>query len=125
MIDRKSHTAILVETFTNMAARGGRMNERVSFHQKWYRSLQTVAVLAIATIVQAAPAAAATVCEKLAGAALPNAKIDSAQMIAAGAFVQPGGRGAAAAFAKLPAFCRVAATLTPTSDSDIKTEIWL
>src|SRR6185436_14509817 len=38
-----------------------------------------------------------------------------------------GGRGAAAAvsFAALPAFCRVAATLTPSSDSDIKIEVWL
>jgi feruloyl esterase len=25
----------------------------------------------------------------------------------------------------LPAYCRVAATLTPTSDSDIKIEVWL
>ncbi len=74
---------------------------------------------------------AATPCEKLAGLALPNAKIDSAQIIAAGAFVPPGGaarggRGPAAnPYADLPAFCRVTATLTPTSDSDIKTEIWL
>src|SRR5690349_13639650 len=27
--------------------------------------------------------------------------------------------------AKLPQFCRVAATLTPSSDSDIKIEVWL
>ena len=29
------------------------------------------------------------------------------------------------AYASLPAFCRVAATLTPSVDSDIKVEIWL
>ena len=29
------------------------------------------------------------------------------------------------AFAALPAFCRVAATLTPSSDSDVKIEVWL
>ena len=29
------------------------------------------------------------------------------------------------AFADLPAFCRVAATLTPTKESDIKIEVWL
>src|SRR6185295_2076597 len=53
--------------------------------------------------------------------------------VAAGAFVQPGqsGRGGAArgggggSFASLPAFCRVTATLTPSEDSDIKTEVWL
>ena len=28
-------------------------------------------------------------------------------------------------YASLPAFCRVAATLTPSSDSDIKIEVWL
>src|SRR5262245_48007061 len=32
---------------------------------------------------------------------------------------------AAQQFSRLPAFCRVAATLTPSSDSDIKVEVWL
>jgi feruloyl esterase len=36
-----------------------------------------------------------------------------------------GGRGPSPVFKTLPAFCRVAVTLTPTSDSDIKSEIWL
>jgi feruloyl esterase len=37
-----------------------------------------------------------------------------------------GGRGPAPnPYAMLPAFCRVAATLTPSSDSDIKIEVWL
>src|SRR6516225_11414431 len=73
------------------------------------------------------PAHAATPCEKLASLALPNAKIDSAQMVAAGAFVPPAGLGARGGnpYANLPAFCRVTATLTPSSDSDIKTDIWL
>ena len=35
----------------------------------------------------------------------------------------PGGGGQA--FAELPAFCRVAATLKPSSDSDIRVEVWL
>ena len=30
-----------------------------------------------------------------------------------------------ASLSNLPAFCRVTATLTPTSDSDIKIEVWL
>jgi feruloyl esterase len=78
--------------------------------------------------IQSLPAYAATSCEKLIGLALPKAKIDSAQSVAAGAFVPPSGaqgRGGANAFANLPAFCRVSATLTPSSDSDIKAEIWL
>src|SRR5262249_28442376 len=79
--------------------------------------------------VKALPANAATSCEKLISLPLPQARVDSAQMVAAGAFVPPAGAqgrgGAASLFANLPAFCRVTATLAPSSDSDIKTEIWL
>jgi|SRR5262245_3516816 len=82
-------------------------------------------VFVFAIFVQAAPAHASTACEKLSALTLTNGTIDSAQMVAAGGFVQPGGRGAANTFANLPTFCRVTATLTPSSDSDIKTEIWL
>ena len=71
---------------------------------------------------------AATTCESLASLALPHAKIESAEPVAAGAFVPPAaaGRGAAVnPYANVPAFCRVRATLTPSSDSDIKAEVWL
>jgi feruloyl esterase len=77
------------------------------------------------------PAQAATPCENLTSLALPDTTITLAQSVAAGAFSVPasgrGGRGGDpnAAFKDLPAFCRVAATLKPTSDSDIKFEIWL
>jgi feruloyl esterase len=60
---------------------------------------------------------------------LPNVKVTSAGEVAPGAFVPPGpparGGGPGAAFSGLPTFCRVAATLTPSSDSDIKIEVWL
>ena len=77
--------------------------------------------------------AASGSCESLATLALPHATIDATQNVAAGGFVAPAaaaGRGAAAtaaaaAFAKAPAFCRVSATLTPSTDSDIKAEVWL
>jgi feruloyl esterase len=76
--------------------------------------------------------AASDTCDSLAALALPHSAITMAQAVAAGAFPQPAGGGAAdggAAAARLypalPAFCRVAATLTPTSDSDIKIEVWL
>jgi feruloyl esterase len=74
---------------------------------------------------------AATTCENLTSLALPDTTITLAQSVAAGAFTAPaGGRGGRggdpnAAFKELPAFCRVAATMKPTSDSDIKFEIWL
>src|SRR5262245_27858627 len=84
-----------------------------------------IASLVLVVLIQPAPVAAATACEHLAGITLPNAKIDSAQMVEAGSFTPPGARGATNTYAKLPAFCRVTATLTPTSDSDIKSEVWL
>ena len=48
-----------------------------------------------------------------------------AQSIAAGAFSPSSGGGGGQAYRTLPAFCRVAATIAPTSDSDIKVEVWL
>ena len=64
-------------------------------------------------------------CEKLAAVALPHAKVTSAQAVAAGGFTLPNAGRGNAAFAQLPAFCRVAATLTPGADSQIQMEIWL
>ena len=71
--------------------------------------------------------ARAATCESLAMLTLPQATVDAAQVVAPGAFTQPGGRAGrgANAFADLPAFCRVALTAKPSSDSDIKIEVWL
>ena len=63
-------------------------------------------------------------CEKLASLSFPQARITGAQAFAAGTFRLPEGAGRAR-FDDTPAFCRVAATLTPSSDSDIKIEVWL
>ena len=87
-------------------------------------------VLAIAGHSMTVTADAGRSCEELASLALPATTISLAQPVAAGAFVNPAaqaGRGGAqsAAFKNLPAFCRVAATIAPTSDSDIKVEVWL
>ena len=64
-------------------------------------------------------------CQALASLALPNAKVTKAEHVAAGAFTAPGPQQRNAGFAQLPAFCRVAATLTPSPDSQIQMEIWL
>src|SRR5438094_3902667 len=70
-------------------------------------------------------------CESVAALTLPNTTVTSAQTVAAGAFTPPAaGRGRgnglpANPYARLPAFCRVAATSRPSSDSDIKIEVWL
>src|SRR5581483_9217065 len=76
---------------------------------------------------------AATTCENLASLKLPNTTITSAQSIAAHEFNPPvalpnaGPRGALTVIAPkdLPAFCRVAATIKPSSDSDIRFELWM
>ena len=75
-------------------------------------------------VLQSAPADQQTECSEVASLSLPNTKVTAASEVVPGAFAPPGG-GGGAAFAKLPAFCRVAATLTPSSDSDIKIEVWL
>jgi feruloyl esterase len=67
-------------------------------------------------------------CEDLLKFSAPDTTVTSAELVPAGAFKAPGGGTGgqnAARFAALPAFCRVAATLKPTSDSDIKIEVWL
>src|SRR5487761_956 len=81
--------------------------------------------IVFAVIVPAA--SAATSCENLASLTLPDTTITSAQSVAQGAFSAPAtGRGRGAVdFKALPAFCRVDATVKPTSDSDIKMEVWL
>jgi feruloyl esterase len=64
-------------------------------------------------------------CAGLLRLALPNASITSAQVVGAGAFTPSTANNSPHSFAYLPAFCRVAATLTPSSDSEIKIEVWL
>jgi len=103
----------------------------------------------ITAALVAAPALGAN-CEDLVRLNLPNAVIDSAQIVAAGAFtpppaprvadgpgtngVAPEGRGRAGGvpadpspnpYKSLPAFCRVTITSKPSKDSDIKIEVWM
>jgi Tannase and feruloyl esterase len=71
------------------------------------------------------PALAATTCENLVKVGVPNTTITHAQNVSAGAFTPPAGARGGNQFANVPAFCRVQATLKPSSDSDIKMELWL
>jgi len=82
--------------------------------------------LIVMALACALPAAAAS-CESLASLALKDGSVTTSESVAAGAFTQPAGRGGKGAnpYASLPAFCRVAATLKPSSDSEIKIEVWL
>jgi Tannase and feruloyl esterase len=85
----------------------------------------TAVLLAICAF-PARPVFAAS-CDALTKLALSNAAVTSAATVPAGSFTAPGGgRGAALQqYAKLPAFCRVLVTSKPSSDSDIKIEVWL
>ncbi len=70
--------------------------------------------------------ALANTCDDLAQLTLAHTTVDSAQLIAVGQYTPPaGGRGNRDVFNDLPSFCRVQATLKPSSDSDIKIEVWL
>ena len=82
------------------------------------------AVLVAATA--AAPAIFAATCESLSGLALQGGSITQAEAVGAGAFTQPSAPPPQQAMLKqLPAFCRVAAVLRPSSDSEIKIEVWM
>ena len=70
------------------------------------------------TLLIAAP------CESIKSLPLANTTVTLAQTVPPGSFSAPGGRGADT-YKSVPAFCRVAATLTPVADSEIKIEVWL
>jgi feruloyl esterase len=73
-------------------------------------------------LVFAATAASAATCESLAALSLPQTQITAAQSVSVSDYTPP---GASQPLHNLPAFCRVAATLTPSKDSDVKIEVWL
>jgi feruloyl esterase len=83
--------------------------------------------VAAALVIFSQALAFAAPCESLASLSLPDATITSAESVDAGAFAPPGGAQGrqAAVFKSLAAFCRVALTAKPTSDSDIRIEVWM
>jgi hypothetical protein len=83
------------------------------------RKIATLLVFTIATI-GVSDSSAAT-CESLASLKLPDTTITAAQSIPSGSYTAPNGE----VFKNMPAFCRVAATLAPTSDSEIGIEVWM
>jgi len=63
-------------------------------------------------------------CAALKTLSLPNATITSAEFVATGA-ASTGRAGRGGSSEPLPAHCKVAATLTPSADSQIEMELWL
>src|SRR5206468_4096225 len=93
----------------------------------------SVAALAFAVALAHEPTRAqetggADACDRLAHLMLPATKI-VARVVAAGTFAGPPapftGRDMSAFYRSLPPFCRVSASAMPTSDSDIKIEVWM
>jgi len=74
--------------------------------------------------IGATPGIAAT-CASLKNLMLPDTEITAAEPIPAATFTAPYTAPDGEVFPNLPAFCRVAATSTPTSDSNIKIEVWM
>src|SRR6185369_12020414 len=90
------------------------------------KKISIACAVAVLACLPATSAVAAS-CDGLAKLALKDTAITKAEVVAAGTFEAPGGRGGRGPnpYKALGEFCRVAATLTPTSDSDIKIEVWL
>jgi tannase/feruloyl esterase len=65
----------------------------------------------------------ATSCERLKSTKLTNVTITAANLVEAGAFTEASARGFD--YKTLPAFCRVQAVSTPSTDSHIEFEVWL
>ena len=81
----------------------------------------TAALLPVVGQATTPAAPAGTSCANLAALTIPNITIKSSNPIPAGPFAPT----SAATPMTLPAFCRVEATARPTSDSDIKFEVWI
>ncbi len=87
------------------------------------REALVAVVMAIVTLGHAS--AAGNSCESPQKLMPEHATVTLAEIVRAGGFRMPGAAQDASRFADLPAFCRVAATLKPSADSDIKIEVWM
>ncbi len=76
---------------------------------------------AVPLALLAAAAFAAQPCERLTRLSLPQVVIAHAESHAPGAFTPPAGKP----IPDLPAFCRVAGSIKPSADSDIRFELWM
>ncbi len=91
------------------------------------RSLLAVALSLLLPLTISAQADSAS-CASLKQLPLPHGTITVAETVAAGAFVPPSlkpDEKVPPLYKSTPSFCRVVAALKPTSDSDIKVEVWM
>lgn len=81
--------------------------------------------ISVITALLQKPAFAKSPCENLAALTLANGTITSATSVPAGTYKPPSDPSQPPPRADLPAFCRVDGIAKPTSDSEIKFEVWL
>src|SRR5882724_3647069 len=86
------------------------------------KSMFRIRLTFIVAIALAPVSLRAASCESLSKQSTSAARITVAQSVAAGAFTAPESREQ---LPKLPAFCRVVATVAPVADSSIGIEVWL
>jgi feruloyl esterase len=81
-----------------------------------------LASIPLLTEIPTPAAAGGTACANLAALTIPSITIKTAELVAAGSYTPPGPQQTAT---MRPAHCRVEATARPTSDSEIKFEVWI
>ena len=89
------------------------------------RRILAALVLASIPLLTEIPTPAApggTACASLAALTIPSITIKTAELVPAGSYTPPGPQQTAT---MRPAHCRVEATARPTSDSEIKFEVWI
>lgn len=101
--------------------------EPVRERGKYVTTCRAAAIILFAIILSGMASAFDRSCEGLSTLKLPDTTITSAQSVAAGGFTppNPGNQPVPPIFKNLPAFCRVTAEVKPTTDSDIKLEVWM
>jgi len=89
------------------------------------QDVANMSVIKLPILVFIVQSALAATCADLSSLHPPNTAITLAQTVEAGALPMTGPGQTPNIFKTLPAFCRVAATLMPSPDSDIRIEVWL
>src|SRR5260370_11128992 len=102
------------------------MNSKANKRTQSKAALKRSLVRSVALLITLTATLLAATCDSLATLSLPNTSITRTALVPAGEFTQPNAPPPQQQlFKRLPALCRVAATLSPTSDSEIKIEVWL
>lgn len=95
------------------------------------RHLALVLLASVAAVLACTRTAHAADCAQLSTLKLAHTEITLAESVPAGGLKLPAGSAGAGPgappvdYTHLPAFCRVAGTLRPTADSDIRFEVWM